>query len=585
MAQKLTNAAYFFTIADAGVIAKVPLLHQFHPPTKILWKHRLQADITDNPPIEAAVHDPAFEREIARRRTFAIISHPDAGKTTLTEKLLLYAGAVHSAGSVRPKRNRGHATSDWMAIEQARGISITSTVLQFEYEGCLFNLLDTPGHQDFSEDTYRTLTAVDSAIMVLDSAKGIEPQTRKLFDACRLRKIPILTFINKMDHHGRDPLELIDEVESLLKISAAPINWPIGSGNLFRGVVDLATKRLLRFSPSFGGQLMAEATELSLEDNDLEDAVGENQAGQLRETLALLDAAGARFDEVRFLRGEQTPVFFGSALNNFGVQAFLEALVRLAPAPAPRLSKGTTLIDPKSTGFSAFVFKIQGNMDPQHRDSMAILRVCSGKFERDMLVNHPRLGRKIRMTRLHRLFARDRETIDEAFPGDVVGIVNPGLFTIGDTLSTNSDIEFERMPSFQPEFFCSLYNGDVTRNKQFRKAIVQLAEEGVVQVYHASDAMRREPILGAVGKLQFDVVEARFLQEYGVKVSSSPLPYVGARWPVASPEEIKKLSRDSSSGTLLATDHHDRLVFLFNTPWDMRRMIENNPSVEFRETF
>ena len=544
----------------------------------------MSSEIIENLPQEAVPHDPAFEREIARRRTFAIISHPDAGKTTLTEKILLYAGAVHSAGAVRPKRNRGHATSDWMAIEQQRGISITSTVLQFEYEGCLFNLLDTPGHQDFSEDTYRTLTAVDSAIMVLDSAKGIEPQTRKLFDACRLRKIPILTFINKMDHHGRDPLELIDEVESILKISAAPINWPIGSGNLFRGVVDLATKRLLRFSPSFGGQLMAEATELSLDDKDLEEAVGENQAGQLRETLALLEVAGARLDEERFLRGEQTPVFFGSALNNFGVQAFLEALVRLAPPPAPRTSKGTP-VNPQSPDFSAFVFKIQGNMDPQHRDSMAILRVCSGKFERDMLVNHPRLGRKIRMTRLHRLFARDRETIDEAFPGDVVGIVNPGLFTIGDTLSTNSEIEFERMPSFQPEFFCSLYNGDVTRNKQFRKAIIQLAEEGVVQVYHAVDAMRRDPILGAVGKLQFDVVEARFLQEYGVKVTSSPLPFVGARWPVATPEVIKKLSGNSSSGTMLATDHHDRLVFLFHTPWDMRRMIEQNPSIEFRETF
>ena len=545
----------------------------------------MQADITENLPVESGSHDPAFEREIARRRTFAIISHPDAGKTTLTEKLLLYAGAVHSAGSVRPKRNRGHATSDWMAIEQARGISITSTVLQFEYEGCLFNLLDTPGHQDFSEDTYRTLTAVDSAIMVLDSAKGIEPQTRKLFDACRLRQIPILTFINKMDHHGRDPLELIDEVESMLKISAAPINWPIGSGNLFRGVVDLATKRLLRFSPSFGGQLIAEATELSLEAQDLEEAVGENQAREVRETLALVEEAGARFDRAQFLRGEQTPVFFGSALNNFGVQVFLEALAKLAPPPAPRLSRGTDYVDPKSPGFSAFVFKIQGNMDPQHRDSMAILRVCSGKFERDMLVNHPRLGRKIRMTRLHRLFARDRETIEEAFPGDVVGIVNPGLFTIGDTLSTNSDVEYERLPSFQPEHFCSLYNGDVTRNKQFRKAIIQLAEEGVVQVYYAVDAMRREPILGAVGKLQFDVVEARFLQEYGVKVTSSPMPYVGARWPIASPDVIKKLSANASSGTVLATDHHERPVFLFNSAWDLRRMIENNPTVEFRETF
>ena len=523
-----------------------------------------------------------LDTEIKRRRTFAIISHPDAGKTTLTEKLLLYAGALHAAGAVRPKKNRGHATSDWMAIEQARGISITSTVLQFEYQGCLFNLLDTPGHQDFSEDTYRTLTAVDSAVMVLDSAKGIEPQTRKLFEACRMRKLPILTFINKMDHHGRDPLELLDEVERILEISAAPINWPVGSGNQFRGVVELATKRLLQFSPSMGGQLRSAAWTASLDDSALEEMAGTENAAQLRETLSLLESAGSHFDRERFLKGEQTPVFFGSALNNFGVEAFLEALVDLAPPPAARFSHGTP-VDPKTGGFSAFVFKIQGNMDPQHRDSMAILRICSGRFERDMLVNHPRLGRKIRMTRLHRLFARDRETIEEAFPGDVVGVVNPGLFAIGDTLSLGDEIEYERMPSYPPEHFCSLQNSDVTRSKQFRKGIEQLAEEGVVQVYNSIDTIRREPILGAVGRLQFDVVESRMLHEYNVKATPGPLPYVCARWPRGTPEDMKKLKSQMNSSTLLATDHNGKTVCLFTSTWDMKRLIEISPNIQFSE--
>ena len=533
--------------------------------------------------IDDLVSDPVFAQQIARRRTFAIISHPDAGKTTLTEKLLLYAGAVHAAGSVRPKRNRGHATSDWMAIEQARGISITSTVLQFEYDGCLFNLLDTPGHQDFSEDTYRTLMAVDSAVMVLDSAKGIEPQTRKLFEACRMRKLPILTFINKMDHYGRDPLELIDEVEKLLGISAAPMNWPVGSGSRFRGVIDLATRQLLQFSPSFGGQIRSEARTESLDNDALEMLAGEESATDLREILALLDEVVAPFDRDRFRRGEQTPVFFGSALNNFGVEPFLEALVRLAPPPAPRMSKEIT-VDPKSSNFSAFVFKIQGNMDPHHRDSMAILRICSGRFAREMVVHNPRAGEKIRMPRLHRLFARDRETLDEAFPGDVVGVINPGLFAIGDTLSALEGIEYEHMPSFQPEFFCGMRNEDVTRNKQFRKGIQQLAEEGVVQVYYAFDAIRREPILGAVGRLQFDVVEARFLQEYGVKVSSYSQPYVCARWPNVHVDDLKKLKGADASGVVLAKDHNGRLVSLFQTNWDMRRMMELNPDVTFGET-
>jgi len=535
------------------------------------------------PPAAAPVAQATLDQEIARRRTFAIISHPDAGKTTLTEKLLLYAGAVHAAGSVRPKKHRSHATSDWMAIEQARGISITSTVLQFEYGGCLFSLLDTPGHQDFSEDTYRTLTAVDSAVMVLDSAKGIEPQTRKLFEACRLRKIPILTFINKMDHVGRDPLELLDEVERILGISASPVNWPVGSGNRFRGVIDLASKRFLQFSSSSISQFRAEAWTRSLDDSALEEVMGTEDAQELRETLDLIEGVLPAFDEQRFRQGDQTPVFFGSALNNFGVETFLDALVHYAPEPVGRSSHGN-FIAPKSPTFSAFVFKIQGNMDPQHRDSMAILRICSGRFQRDMWVHHPRLGKKIRMTKLHRLFARDRETLDEAFAGDVVGIVNPGIFAIGDTLSSEPDVEYPRIPSFQPEHFCTLRNEDVTRNKQFRKGIQQLAEEGVVQVYYSVDSIRREPILGAVGKLQFDVVEARFLQEYSVRAVNTPLNFVCARWPQLTLAEAKKLHEFSGSGTMLATDQNDHPVYLFSSTWEMQRLVDNHPAVRFTQT-
>jgi peptide chain release factor 3 len=528
---------------------------------------------------EAAQRD--LIETIGRRRTFAIISHPDAGKTTLTEKLLLYAGAVETAGSVRPKKQHHHATSDWMAMEQTRGISITSTVLQFEYAGCLLNLLDTPGHQDFSEDTYRTLTAVDSAVMVLDAAKGIEPQTRKLFDVCRMRGIPILTFINKMDQPGRDPMELLDEIEKVLGIAVCPVNWPVGYGQQFEGTVDIESRRLLRYSRNMGGQLRADTFESSIDDPEFETSVGEENAFRLKETLALLTGVMAPFHRESFLAGRQTPVFFGSALNNFGVERFLRALVDLAPPPLPRNSK-QGIVEPVSSGFSAFVFKIQGNMDPQHRDSMAILRVCSGRFERDMLVHHPRLGKKVRMTRLHRLFARDRETLDEAFAGDVVGVVNPGLFVIGDTLSSSPGIEFERLPSFQPEHFATLRNSDVTRTKQFRKGVAQLAEEGVVQVYFSLDSVRRDPILGAVGRLQFDVVESRLAQEYGVRASIDPLSYIAARWVRGDAASLKRARWPS--GVALTHDQNGELVALFTSQWEMRTATQDNPEIRLSET-
>ncbi len=521
-------------------------------------------------------------RAILRRRTFAIISHPDAGKTTLTEKLLLYAGAVEAAGSVRPKKQQSHAASDWMAMEQARGISITSTVLQFEHEGCLFNLLDTPGHQDFSEDTYRTLTAADSAVMVLDAAKGIEPQTRKLFEVCRMRQLPILTFVNKLDQPSRDPMELLDEIERVLGIAACPVNWPVGCGLQFQGVADIGSRRFLRYSRSTGGQLRAPAFEISMGDPAFEAMLGAENASQLKETSALLDGVIPPFDRKLFLAGRQTPVFFGSALNNFGVDCFLKALVDLTPPPRARNSKQGP-IDPMKAEFSAFVFKIQGNMDPMHRDSMAFLRICSGRFARDMMVHHARLGKKVRMTRPHRLFARERQTVEEAFAGDVLGVVNPGMFAIGDTLSSSPGIEFDRIPSFQPEHFGVLRNEDVSRSKQFRKGVLQLSEEGVIQTYHDPNGARREPILGAVGRLQFDVVESRLSQEYGVRATVSSLPYVCARWPLGTPEALAGV-RWPSSGVALVRDQNDRLVCLFTSAWGLQTLTRDHPEVQFSET-
>jgi len=516
--------------------------------------------------------------ETRRRRTFAIISHPDAGKTTLTEKLLLYSGAVSQAGAVRPKKSGLHAASDWMAMEQARGISITSTVLQFDYQECRFNLLDTPGHRDFSEDTYRTLTAVDCAVMVLDAAKGIEPQTRKLFEVCCSRKVPIVTFINKMDHPARDPLELLDEIESVLGIRPAPMNWPVGDGPEFKGVADIRERRILRFSKAGAGRFKAESWGGSLSDPGLPDLIGPELHRRLRDDLALIEGAGETFDRGRFLEGALTPVYFGSALNNFGVEIFLRALADLAPPPQPRQSsKGR--VDPYSPEFSAFVFKIQANMDPRHRDRMAFLRVCSGRFEKDMRVHHARLGRSVQMTRAHRLFAGERESLDEAFPGDVVGVVNPGLFIIGDTVTTGEPVEFPPIPSFPPENFGLLRNRDVTKDKQFRKGVQQLQEEGVVQLLFTPQGGEREPILAAVGKLQFDVVESRLLQEYGVTASVQPLSFTCACW-IEDAKGDEARIRWPYSGFLRAIDSRERRVCLFESPRILDHFLEMNSGLE-----
>jgi peptide chain release factor 3 len=524
--------------------------------------------------------DADVAREVARRRTFAIISHPDAGKTTLTEKLLLYAGAVHLAGAVRARKQQRRATSDWMALEQERGISITTTALQFEHAGRVLNLLDTPGHQDFSEDTYRTLMAVDSAVMVLDSAKGIEPRTLKLFEVCRARGVPILTFVNKLDHAGREPLDLLDEIERVLGVGAVPMNWPIGQGLDFQGVYDIAARRVLRYERTERNERRAPSVVLELGGARLEAELGERAAHRLRDDVALLAAAGARFDPDAFLAGKVTPVFFGSALNNFGVEPFLAAVLELAPPPTARRSDRGP-IDPASDRFSGFVFKIQANMDPQHRDCVAFVRVCSGRFRRDMVVHHARMGRKVRLTRPHRLFARERETVEEAFAGDVVGLVNPGLFAIGDTLTDGEPLRFDAVPRFEPERFAALQNRAAAKYKQFHRGLAQLEEEGAIQVLVAADTAQREVVLAAVGELQFDVVVARLAAEYGVETSLGRLPFQTARRTSATAADVPRMYWPYA-GVLRLRDRQNGMIVLFHSERDAAYCAEKNPGAEFR---
>src|SRR5664279_97628 len=471
--------------------------------------------------------------EVERRRTFAIISHPDAGKTTLTEKLLLFGGAINLAGQVKAKRDRRATRSDWMAIERERGISVVTSVMTFDYDGRVFNLLDTPGHEDFSEDTYRTLAATDSAVMVIDSAKGIEPQTRKLFEVCRMRQIPIICFINKLDHPGRDPFDLLSEIEKELHVGAVPMNWPIGNGPNFQGVFDLRKQQVLRFERAAHGASVAAVRVGGLDDPMLEDEIGPTAWHELREAAELLSGAGIAFSPKEFGHGRVIPVYFGSAINNFGVQPFLDALLEFAPPPAPHpahVGGEETIVEATDEMFTGFVFKIQANMDKRHRDRLAFMRVCSGIFEKDMLVHHSRLGREVRMTRPHRLFAREREGIETAWPGDVIGFVNPGLFRIGDAVSSGTPVEFAPIPRFAPEHFATLRAKQVTRQKQFQKGLAQLEEEGVMQVLSPHEGLRSEPILAVVGELQFDVMQSRLESEYNVETTVVALPYKLARW-------------------------------------------------------
>lgn len=543
-------------------------------------KNELLADAAVNAVEQKALDQSAIKHEVARRRTFAIISHPDAGKTTLTEKLLLYAGAIEQAGAVRARKHQRLAVSDWMTMEQERGISITSTVLQFEYGDHLLNLLDTPGHQDFSEDTYRTLMAVDSAIMVLDSAKGIETQTKKLFTVCRQQELPILTFMNKLDQPGRDALELLDEVERVLSIRAAPMNWPIGDGPDFQGIYDLQNKQVYFFQRTAHGRHRAPVEVADLDDPRLVEMITPRAYERLREDVELLTAVGVEFDADAFAAGELTPVYFGSAVNNFGVELFLKALVELAPAPRAHASN-QRLVAPTDAQFTGFVFKIQANMDPKHRDSMAFLRICSGQLTKDMMVYHPRLQRSLRMSRPHRLFARERETVEVAYPGDVIGLSNPGVFAIGDTVTGGESLQFAPIPPFPPEVFGRLVNSNIDKYKQFNKGLTQLMQEAVVQVLYPISQVRRDPIVAAVGTLQFDVVTARLSAEYNVDTRIENLPYVAARWVIGAPDVIANAKWPTQA--LRTQDQAGRLVVLFTSLWELNYCIENNPKIAFRE--
>ncbi len=516
----------------------------------------------------------------ARRRTFAIISHPDAGKTTLTEKLLLYGNAIELAGNVRARRNQRSTTSDWMAMERERGISISSTVLQFPYQNYIINLLDTPGHQDFSEDTYRTLSAVDSAVMVLDAAKGIEPQTRKLFEVCRKRGIPIFTFINKMDRPSRDPLELLDEIEALLGMQPVPMNWPLGSGLTFRGVFDRNTRLVSLYERTERNERMAPEVFLGLEQALEQELLTFEQQAEFQDQIDLLDSLGIRFDAQKVLNEEQTPVFFGSALTNFGVRLFLDAFVNFAPPPQPYESDAGP-VQPTSPHFSGFVFKIQANMNPKHRDSVAFLRICSGRFERGASATHVQSGKSIKLMRPYKLFANEREIIDEAFPGDVIGLPNTGEFAIGDTLCEGSPLHFAPLPRFQPEHFALIHNSDTGKRKQFDKGLEQLEREGAVMVLYNINAFRREPILAVVGQLQFDVVQARLQIEYGVTTRLETLPYVLARW-IEGPESVSQ-GLPERYDVLLARDNRERLVGLFISPFFLKFYTEKYPELKFTE--
>lgn len=518
-----------------------------------------------------------MEKEISRRRTFAIISHPDAGKTTLTEKFLLYGGALQLAGSVTARKNQRATTSDWMELERQRGISVSSTVLQFEYRGFCVNLLDTPGHKDFSEDTYRVLTAVDAAVMVIDAGKGIESQTRKLFEVCRQRGVPIFTFMNKMDRPARDPLDLLDELERVLGIAACPINWPLGNGPDFRGVFDRKGSLVHFFERVPGGEYRAPVSVLGLHDPTVRDQMTPESYAKVVEELAMLDGAGATFDHAKVLAGQLTPVFFGSAVNNFGVQLLLDAFLELAPSPRPRAIDGK-VIDPQTAGFSGFIFKIQANMDPKHRDRLAFVRICSGKFERDMTVFHTRTGRKLRLSSSHKLFGRDRETVDEAYPGDVVGLVGHSDFRIGDTLAEDASLVYKEIPRFTPECFAWLQSPSTAQFKRFREGLDQLLQEGVVQSFLVKDAVQRVPLLGAVGPLQFEVVQYRMQTEYGADSRLEPGTWKVLRW--ASTEDGSPIDESQlPTGARMAFDAAGRPVLLFPEEWSCNFYMERNPKI------
>ena len=508
-----------------------------------------------------------FLEETARRRTFAIISHPDAGKTTLTEKFLLYGGAVQLAGSVTARKNQRAATSDWMELERKRGISVSSTVLQFDYRGYRINLLDTPGHKDFSEDTYRVLTAVDAVVMVIDAGKGIESQTRKLFEICRRRGVPIFTFMNKLDRPTLDPLALMDELEGVLGIHAFAMNWPLGTGPDFKGVFDRMGKQAHFFERTQAGAFRAPVTLHDLSAPMVKEKLSDDVYARVVEEVETLEGAGAVFGREEVLKGALTPVFFGSAVNNFGVQLLLDCFLEYSTPPRPRRAGGR-LIDVNDPAFSGFVFKIQANMDPRHRDRIAFVRVCSGKFEREMSVVHVQGGKKVRLSSSHKLFGRERETVDEAYPGDVVGLVGHSGFGIGDTLSEDPSIVYDEIPRFAPECFAYLHSTSTSQSKRFREGLEQLLQEGVVQTLAVRDSSRQTPLLAAVGPLQFEVVQYRLQSEYGAESRLESAPWEVLRW-LAPGTALDALADNLPSGAKLATDGEQRAVILFPNQWAM----------------
>lgn len=519
--------------------------------------------------------------EIERRRTFAIISHPDAGKTTLTEKFLLYGGAIREAGTVKSRKSQKHAVSDWMEIEKQRGISVTSSVLQFNFNNHCINILDTPGHQDFSEDTYRTLMAADSAVMVVDCAKGVEAQTIKLFKVCKMRNIPIFTFINKMDRQGKEPFELIEEIESVLGIRACPINWPIGSGKNFKGVYNRQKERIELFDGGNHGSNKLNVVTGAVDDEKFNEILGSDLHETLLEEIELLDVAGDNYDHDKVINGELTPVFFGSALTNFGVEPFLESFLEISKGPQPRESNHGH-IEPTSENFTGFIFKIQANMDKNHRDRIAFLRICSGQFDKGMAVNHVRTSKKIKLAQPQQFLAQDRVIVDSAFPGDIIGLHDPGIFNIGDTLcQDNSKVEYHGIPSFAPEHFARVTIKNSLKRKQFLKGITQLSDEGSIQVFKRQNVGMEELLIGVVGVLQFEVLEYRLKNEYGVDIILEIQPFRYVRWIKAENFDHSKFSVPLDCR--LVVDKNENPVILFKNEWSIRHAEERNENVILSE--
>ena len=520
--------------------------------------------------------------EIKKRRTFAIISHPDAGKTTLTEKFLLYGGAINLAGSVKGKKTAKHAVSDWMEIEKERGISVTSSVLQFNYDGYCINILDTPGHEDFSEDTYRTLMAADSAVMVIDASKGVEKQTIKLFKVCVMRHIPIFTFINKMDREANDPFELLDEIENVLGISTCPINWPIGCGKEFKGVYDRKQREVSLFKAAMNGQKEVATKNIALDAPELKAEIGDAYLEKLDEDVELLDGASAEFDLAKVQAGDLTPVFFGSALTNFGVETFLQHFLDMTTSPLPRNSS-EGLIDPFKEDFSAFVFKIQANMNKAHRDRIAFMRICSGKFTAGMEANHVQGGKKIRLSQPQQMMAHERHIVEEAYAGDIIGVFDPGIFSIGDTIcSSNKKFMFDGIPTFAPEHFARVRQIDTMKRKQFIKGISQIAQEGAIQIFQEYNTGMEEIIVGVVGVLQFEVLEYRLKNEYNVDIKLETLPYEHIRW-IENPQEVDVNRIVGTSDMKKIKDLKGNPLLVFANSWSVNMVLERNEGLKLSE--